>query len=68
MLATQGLDAQALSQRVRLARAGKRRLKLKRFELVANATLERKQFKIQHINRQTGQSIERVISPQQLLH
>lgn len=68
MLASQGLDAQVLAQRVRLVHAGKRRLKLKCFELVAKATLERKQIKIQHFNRQTGQSVERVISPQQLVH
>lgn len=68
MLANQGLDAQVLAQRVRLVHAGKRRLKLKCFELVAKATLERKQIKIQHFNRQTGKSVERVISPQQLVH
>ncbi len=68
MLASQGLDAQVLAQRVRLVHAGKRRLKLKCFELVAKATLERKQIKIQHFNRQTGKTVERVISPQQLVH
>jgi predicted DNA-binding transcriptional regulator YafY len=48
--------------------AGKRRLKLKCFELVAKATLERKQIRIQHFNRQTGVTVERIISPQQMVH
>jgi predicted DNA-binding transcriptional regulator YafY len=68
MLTGQGLSAETLSQRVRLVHAGKRRLKLKCFELVAKATLERKQIKIQHFNRQTGKTVERVISPQQMVH
>jgi predicted DNA-binding transcriptional regulator YafY len=68
MLTGQGLSAETLSQRVRLVHAGKRRLKLKCFELVAKATLERKQITIQHFNRQTGKTAERTISPQQLVH
>jgi len=68
MLTQQGLSAETLSQRVRLVHAGKRRLKLKCFELVAKATLERKQIKIRHFNRQTGKTVERTISPQQLVH
>jgi predicted DNA-binding transcriptional regulator YafY len=68
MLTGQGLSAETLSQRVRLVHAGKRRMKLKCFELVAKATLERKQLKIQHFNRQTGKTVERIISPQQLVH
>ena len=68
MLTGQGLSAETLSQRVRLVHAGKRRLKLKCFELVAKATLERKQIRIQHFNRQTGVTVERIISPQQMVH
>jgi predicted DNA-binding transcriptional regulator YafY len=68
MLTQQGLDAQVLAQRVRLVHAGKRRLKLKAFELVAKATLERKQLSIHHFNRQTGEKRQRDISPQQLVH
>ena len=68
MLTGQGLSAETLLQRVRLVHAGKRRLKLKCFELVAKATLERKQITISHFNRQTGKTVERTISPQQLVH
>ncbi len=68
MLSAQGVDAQVLAQRVKLVHAGKRKLKLKRFEAVTQATLNRKQIKIQHYNRQNGETIERIISPQQLVH
>ncbi len=68
MLTNQGLSSETLAQRVRIVHAGKRRLKLKSFELVAKATLKRTQIKIQHFNRQTGKTVERNISPQQLVH
>ena len=65
---TQGADAKTLSQRIRVVHAGKRRLPLKSFEIVAKATVDRKQIEIVHLNRQTGESIKRTISPQQLIH
>lgn len=68
MLSGQGLSPELLSQRVQLVHAGKRRLKLKCFELIAKATLERKQIQISHFNRQNGQTVDRIISPQQLVH
>lgn len=68
MLSSQGLDPQTLSQRVRLVHAGKRRLHLKSFEQIAKALFERKQITIEHLNRQNGNSVARVISPQQLVH
>jgi predicted DNA-binding transcriptional regulator YafY len=68
MLSGQGLSSELLSQRVRLAHAGKRRLKLNCFEQVAKAALERKKIRIHHFNRQTGNSTERVISPQQMVY
>lgn len=35
---------------------------------VGKGTLERKQIKISHFNRQNGKTVERTISPQQLVH
>ena len=64
----QGADANVLSERIRVVHAGKRRMPLKSFELVAKATVERKQIEIIHLNRQTGESVKRIISPQQLIH
>uniref|UniRef100_UPI0025EA31E0 helix-turn-helix transcriptional regulator n=1 Tax=Limnohabitans sp. Rim8 TaxID=1100718 RepID=UPI0025EA31E0 len=68
MLASQGLDAATLTQRVRAVHAGKRHLTLTSFETVAKATLERKQVQIEHLNRENGQTLVRDISPQQLVH
>jgi predicted DNA-binding transcriptional regulator YafY len=68
MLSHQGLDSQLLTQRVRAVHAGKRHLPLVAFEHVTKATFERKQVRIQHHNRLSGQTIERDISPQQLIH
>ena len=68
MLASQGLDAATLTQRVRAVHAGKRHLTLTSFETVAKATLERKQVQIEHLNRENGQTLLRDISPQQLVH
>ncbi len=68
MLIGQGMSAETLSQRVRVVHAGKRSLKLKCFEQIAHSTLHRKQIKVQHYNRQTDKTVERIISPQQLVH
>jgi predicted DNA-binding transcriptional regulator YafY len=68
ILTSQGLSAETLTQRVRLLHAGKRRMPLQSFEAVAKGTLERKQVQILHLNRQSGEKLDRVISPQQLLY
>ena len=68
MLNSQGLDTNQLTQRVRAVHAGKRNLTLASFETVAKATFERKQVRVQHHNRKAGQSVDREISPQQLIH
>jgi len=56
------------TKRVRAVHAGKRRLELKCFQSLAQATLERKKVHIHHFNRQRGETTERDISPQQLVH
>lgn len=68
ILETQGADAAILADRVRVVHAGKRRMPLKSFELIAKATVDRRQIEIVHQNRQTGESVKRIISPQQLIH
>ena len=68
MLTHQGLDPQQLTQRVRAVSAGKRRLPLAAFEVIAKATFERKQVRVHHHNRLSGQTLERTLSPQQLIH
>lgn len=68
MLSSEGLDPQQLTQRVRAVSAGQRRLPVAAFESLTKATFERKQVKVRHHNRLSGESLERVLSPQQLIH
>jgi predicted DNA-binding transcriptional regulator YafY len=68
LLTTQGLDSASLTKRVRAVHAGKRRLELKCFQSLAQATLERKQVRVHHYNRQRDETTDRIISPQQLVH
>jgi len=68
MLTHQGLDPQQLTQRVRAVSAGKRRLPLAAFETIAKATFERRQVQVHHHNRLTGETLQRTLSPQQLIH
>ena len=68
MLEKRGLEPDVLAERVRLLHAGKRRLGLQSFEAVARATLGRKKIRVTHFSRQNGQSTERTLSPQQLVH
>jgi predicted DNA-binding transcriptional regulator YafY len=68
LLASEGLDSASLTKRVRAVHAGKRKLELKCFQSLAQATLERKKVKVQHYNRQRDETTERDISPQQLVH
>lgn len=62
------LDAQAMAQRIRLVHAGQRVLPPQPFAAVASATLGRKRLRVAHHNRETGQTLERELSPQQLVH
>ena len=68
ILETEGIDSEALSKRVKAVHAGKRRLELKCFQLVAQGTIERKRLHIEHYNRSRNEHTHRDISPQQLVH
>ena len=68
MLSQQGLDPFQLTQRVRALSAGRRRMPLAAFETIGKATFERRQVRVRHHNRLSGHTLERVISPQQLVH
>ena len=62
------VDSERLAQRIRVVHAGQRRLPPEAFEHAAAATLGRMQLRIRHHNRETGQTLERTVSPQQLVH
>lgn len=68
LLQAKGLGEAEVAKRVRMTFAGKRALELKAFEVVALATITRKQLKVTHLNRERGERVERVISPQELVH
>ncbi len=68
LMTKHGLSSQDVSRRIRIMHAGKRVVHTKSFEAVAAATLARQRLKIWHFSRQNGQTTEREVSPQRLVH
>ncbi len=68
VLQSKGLGEAEIAKRVRMNFAGKRTLELKSFEVVAMATITRKRIKVSHLSRERGERVQRVISPQELVH
>lgn len=62
------MDSPTLARRIRVVHAGQRLLPPAAFESAAAATLGRKRLLIRHMNRSTGVTTERELSPQQLVH
>jgi predicted DNA-binding transcriptional regulator YafY len=60
-------SVEEVEKRIKLIHAARRILPLQSFETIATATLRRKKLQITHLNRQSGQELERIISPQQIL-
>lgn len=63
-----GLASADVAKRIRIVNAGKRKLIAKSFEAIAAATMARKRLKLWHLNRQSGITTEREVSPQRLVH
>ncbi|MDO8813634.1 MAG: YafY family protein [Gallionella sp.] len=61
-------SADEVEKRLRIVQATKRTVSSKYFETIATATLSRKQLKLRHYSRQTGDESERVVSPQLLTY
>lgn len=68
LMTKHGLSSQDVARRIRIMHAGKRVMQAKSFEAVAAATLARQRLKIWHFSRQSGQTTEREVSPQRLVH
>jgi len=68
LMTQHGLSSQDIARRIRILHAGKRVVIAKSFEAVAAATLARQRLKISHFSRQNGQTTEREVSPQRLVH
>jgi predicted DNA-binding transcriptional regulator YafY len=62
------LDSLQLPRRIRVVHAGRRHLPPTAFDTVASATLQRRRLWLRHHNRENGQSVERTVSPLQLVH
>ncbi len=62
------LDNLGLAQRIRVVHAGQRSLPPAAFENVATATLQRKRLALRHHNRESDRSVDRTVSPQQLVY
>ena len=62
------LDSLYLATRIRLVHAGQRTVPPAAFETVASATLARRRLLLRHHNREKNETIERTVSPQQLVH
>jgi predicted DNA-binding transcriptional regulator YafY len=56
-----------VERRFRLVSAARRTLTVRHFEAVASATLRRRRLRIAHYSRQSDETTERIVSPQQLI-
>lgn len=61
-------SAEEVEKRLRIVQATKRTVSSKYFEMIATATLSRRQIKLRHYSRQTGEESERIVSPQLLTY
>jgi len=68
ILASQHLDNQQITSRIRILSMMGRNTAIKHFQSVASALLQRKQLNIAYHSRSHDQQTERVISPQRLTH
>ncbi len=54
--------------RIRIVTSASRKIDANYFELISHAVLERKQLSFSHFNRKRGESAQRHVSPQRLVH
>ncbi|HWO99651.1 MAG TPA: WYL domain-containing protein [Methylococcus sp.] len=57
-----------IEHRVKIVQVARRAVEPRFFELVAHALFARRRLCIRHHNRETGVTLERVVSPQRLVH
>jgi predicted DNA-binding transcriptional regulator YafY len=68
MLGTADNSAEEIERRVKMIHLGARRTEIKHFEVIGSALLGRKRLAIAHFNRERGETTEREVSPQRLIH
>lgn len=60
--------AEDIAQRIRILAVGSRQVEPAHFRALSTALLSRRRLRIRHQQRQTGEVLEREISPQRLVH
>ena len=68
LLASEQHSAEDIAQRIRLLAIGSRQVEPAHFRVLSTALLSRRRLRIRHLRRQTGEVVEREISPQRLVH
>ncbi len=63
LLKNHGLDNASIAERVRIVHAGKRTVTPQALEAAASATMRRTRLLLTHFNRQTGERVQRKVSP-----
>lgn len=64
----EGISRESLTRRIRILHMAHRPPDSATFETASIATLGRRQLKVRHFNRWSGERLERTLSPQRLLH
>ena len=68
LLETGEHSAADIERRIRILAIGSRRVEPKHFNVLTTALLSRRQLRIRHLRRRDGRSLDRVVSPQRLVH
>lgn len=61
-------SAEEIVRRIRILPMGSRRLEPGRFQVIADGLLRRRRLRITHFRRRDGATVERIVSPQRLVH
>jgi predicted DNA-binding transcriptional regulator YafY len=68
LLETGGHTAEDVARRIRILAIGSRTVEPKHFRALTTALLSRRRLHIRHLRRQDGQTLDRDVSPQRLVH
>jgi predicted DNA-binding transcriptional regulator YafY len=61
-------SADEIARRIRIVAIGSRQVEPAHFRALSTALLSRRRLRIRHLRRQTGEVLEREVSPQRLVH
>jgi len=61
-------SADDIARRIRIVAIGSRQVEPAHFRVLSTALLSRRRLRLRHLRRQTGEVLEREISPQRLVH